>query len=49
MPTSESSPLGLDLGQVEDPIDTLLQGPRFDTGTHNGIRRLTHRCCTNFY
>ena len=29
------------LGQVEDPIDTLLQGPRFEPGTHNGIRRLT--------
>ena len=43
--TSESSPLGLDLGQVEDPIDTLLQGPRFDPGNHlNGIRRLTRRC-----
>ena len=42
--TSESSPLGprpgsltwvLDLGQVEDPVDALLQGPRFDPGTHH--------------
>jgi|GEM_PF-2003282 hypothetical protein len=40
MPTSKSSPLGLDLGQVEDPIATLLQGPRFDPDTHNGIRSL---------
>jgi hypothetical protein len=36
---------GLDLGRVEDLIDTLLQGPRFDPGNHlNGIRRLTFRC-----
>jgi hypothetical protein len=49
MPTSESSPLGLDPGQVEDPIATLLQGPRFDPGNHpDGIRPLTPRCCTNF-
>jgi prevent-host-death family protein len=34
--TLESSPLGFDLAQVEDPIDTLLQGPRVTPGLIRG-------------
>ena len=36
--TSESSHLGLDPGQVEDPIGSLTRGPRLDHGTHKGVR-----------
>ena len=34
--TLESSPLGFDLAQVEDPIDTLLQGTRVTPGLMRG-------------